>query len=184
MTWTKAAFGLLLAGILMSANAANAACPKLLDLTLNNLQDEPTQLCQYEGKVVIVVNTASQCGYTPQYDGLEKLYRRYKDKGLVVLGFPANDFGGQESGSNKEIASFCLVNYGVSFPMFSKSGVVAKNANPLYARLAEKTGKRPQWNFHKYLIDRQGAAVQSFDSAVSPDDARFVASVERLLAAR
>ena len=161
-----------------------AACSKLLDVSLPNLQDQPTQLCQYEGKVLLVVNTASRCGNTPQYEGLEKLYRRYKDKGLVVLGFPANDFAAQEPGSNKEIADFCQLNYGVSFPMFSKTGVVAKNANPLYARLAERTGRRPQWNFHKYLIDRRGESVQSFENTVQPDDPRFVASIERLLAAR
>ena len=166
------------------AGSAEAACPKLLDLSLDKLQGEPAHLCQYQGKVVLAVNTASNCGNTPQYEGLEKLHRRYKDKGLVVLGFPSNDFGGQEPGSNKDIANFCLVNYGVSFPMFAKSGVSAPNANPLYARLAERSGKRPQWNFHKYLVDRKGETVLSFDSSVLPDDPRFVASVERLLAAR
>ena len=174
----------ILLGAAFTGGPAEAACPKLLDLSMNNLQEEPTRLCQYEGKVVLVVNTASNCGNTPQYEGLEKLYRRHKDKGLVVLGFPSNDFGSQEPGSNKDIASFCLVNYGVSFPMFAKTGVLASNANPLYARLAERSGKRPQWNFHKYLVDRKGEAVLSFDSSVKPDDPRFVASVERLLAAR
>jgi len=173
-----------LMGFATIAGSAEAACPKLLDLSLNNLQDEPTRLCQYEGKVVLVVNTASKCGNTPQYEGLETLYRRHKEKGLMVLGFPSNDFGGQEPGSNKDIANFCLVNYGVSFPMFAKSGVSASNANPLYARLAERSGKRPQWNFHKYLVDRKGETVLSFDSSVLPNDPRFVASVERLLAAR
>ncbi len=182
----KALSGLFISACLLALapGYAMAACSKLLDVSLPNLQDEPTQLCQYEGKVLLVVNTASRCGNTPQYEGLEKLYRRYKDKGLVVLGFPANDFAGQEPGSNKEIADFCQLNYGVSFPMFSKTGVTAKNANPLYARLAERTGRRPQWNFHKYLIDRRGESVQSFENTVQPDDARFVANIERLLAAR
>src|SRR3954464_877915 len=109
-----------------------AACPALLDHKGSTLLDEPASLCQYQGKVLLVVNTASQCGYTPQYEGLEKLYRRYKDKGLVVVGFPSNDFGGQEPGSNKEIAKFCEVNYGVSFPMFAKSSVAKGNVNPFY----------------------------------------------------
>ncbi len=164
------------------ANIAGAACVPLLDHTFPSLMDQPQPLCQYQGKVVLVVNTASKCGYTPQYEGLEKLYRRYRDKGLVVLGFPANDFGGQEPGSNKEIADFCQVNYGVSFPMFAKTGVVARNANPFYAMLAKKTGARPEWNFHKYLIDRSGEKVLSFDTRVEPSDRRLVAEIERLLA--
>lgn len=130
---------------------------------------------------MLVVNTASHCGYTPQYEGLEALYRRYRDKGLVVLGFPANDFGGQEPGSNGEIAAFCELNYGVSFPMFAKTGVVAGNANPFYASLAAKTGERPQWNFHKYLIDRSGEKVLSFDSRVAPRDPKLVGEIERML---
>src|SRR5918993_638452 len=114
------AFALILTSL--SAPAA-AACPALLDVKLDTLTEDAASLCKYEGKVLLVVNTASQCGYTPQYEGLEKLYRRYKDKGLIVLGFPSNDFGGQEPGSNKEIAKFCEVNYGVSFPMFTKTSV-------------------------------------------------------------
>jgi glutathione peroxidase len=132
--------------------------------------------------VLLVVNTASQCGYTPQYKGLEALYRRYRDKGLVVLGFPSNDFGGQEPGSAKEIASFCEINYGVTFPMFGKSSVAGTDSNSLYAALAARTGKRPAWNFHKYLIDRSGAQVLSFESAVAPMDRRLVTEVERMLA--
>jgi glutathione peroxidase len=163
---------------------AAAACPALLDRTVATLLDEPRSLCEYSGKVVLVVNTASQCGYTPQYEGLEQLYRRYKDRGLVVLGFPANDFGGQEPGSSKEIAAFCQINYGVSFPMFAKTTVVGRDANPLYRDLAAATGQRPRWNFHKYLVDRKGAAVASFPSAVEPADPRITREIERLLAAR
>jgi glutathione peroxidase len=164
--------------------AASAACPALLDYTLPSLADQPTPLCRFQGKVVLVVNTASQCGYTPQYQGLEALYRRYRDRGLVVLGFPANDFGGQEPGGNKQIASFCELNYGVSFPMFAKSSVVAgRESNPLYDGLARRTGQRPQWNFHKYLIDRSGEKVLSFASAVEPDDRRLVGELERMLGA-
>ncbi len=166
------------------ANTAGAACVPLLDYTMPSLTDQPQALCQYQGQVVLVVNTASQCGFTPQYDGLEKLYRRYRDRGLVVLGFPANDFGGQEPGSNTEIASFCQLNYGVSFPMFAKTGVSANNANPFYATLAKRTGKYPAWNFHKYLIDRSGQKVLSFDSEVEPLDRKLVAEIERLLGDR
>jgi glutathione peroxidase len=175
-----------LLGILLCAAVAApaaAACPSVLGYTLPSLNDQPTSLCQFEGKVLLVVNTASQCGYTPQYQGLEALYRRYREKGLVVLGFPANDFGGQEPGSNHEIASFCEVNYGVSFPMFAKSGVAAGDANPFYATLARKTGDRPRWNFHKYLIDRSGERVLSFGSAVEPGDRRLVGEIEKMLAA-
>jgi glutathione peroxidase len=160
---------------------AMAACPALLDRTMNSLLDEPTSLCQYAGKVVLVVNTASECGYTPQYEGLEALYRKYKARGLVVLGFPSNDFGGQEPGSNKEIAAFCVNQYAIDFPMFSKISIKGKEASPLYMELAKATGKAPGWNFHKYLVDRTGKQVQSFDTRVEPDDAKLAAAIERLL---
>ena len=172
----------LLLAVLASAPAF-AACPPLIAHTFPSLTDQETPLCRFEGKVLLVVNTASQCGYTPQYEGLEALYRRYRAKGLVVLGFPANDFGGQEPGGNRDIAKFCEVNYGVSFPMFAKSGVLEGNANPFYKTLAAKTGERPQWNFHKYLIDRSGEKVLSFGSAVEPGDRRLVGEIERMLAA-
>jgi glutathione peroxidase len=115
---------------------------------------------------------------------LEGLYRRYRDKGFVVLGFPANDFGGQEPGSNKQIAEFCQVNYGVTFPMFTKTSVVGANANPLYRELAARTGKPPRWNFHKYLLDRAGQPVAAFESAVDPADPRVTSQIEKLLSAR
>ena len=173
----------LLLIILMTANSANAACPPLLDAALPTLSDDkPASICQYQGKVILAVNTASQCGYTPQYAGLEKLWKKYKDKGLVVLGFPANDFGAQEPGSNKEIARFCEANYGVSFPMFSKSSVKQGAANPFFEKLAKATGTRPSWNFHKYLVDRKGAKALSFDTKVDPSDPKLVAEIERLLA--
>src|SRR2546425_10018319 len=122
---------------------ALAGSPPLLNHPFPTLTDQATPLCQFEGKVLLVVNTASECGYTPQYEGLEALYRRYRDRGLVVLGFPANDFGGQEPGDNRDIAKFCEANYGVSFPMFAKSGVAAGNANPVSKTLAAKTGEWP-----------------------------------------
>ena len=166
----------------VQAAAVHAACPPLLDTALPTLSDDkPESICQYQGKVLLVVNTASQCGYTPQYEGLEKLYQRYKDRGLVVLGFPSNDFGGQEPGSDKEIAKFCEANYGVSFPMFTKTSVAKGTPNPFYAKLTSASGARPGWNFHKYLVDRSGAKVLSFDTKVEPDDRKFVATIERLL---
>ena len=166
------------------SSAAESPCPSVLDHKLVNLQDEQVTLCQFSGKVLLIVNTASECGYTPQYEGLERLYRRYRDKGLAILGFPANDFGGQEPGSNKEIAQFCRLNYGVTFPMFAKTSVVGATANPLYRALAAQTGKPPRWNFHKYLLDRAGQPVAVFESAVEPTDSRITSQIERLLAAR
>jgi glutathione peroxidase len=175
---------LLVAAVVPAGASAAGACPALLEHTFPSLMDQPTALCQFRGKVLLVVNTASECGYTPQYEGLEALYRRYRDRGLVVLGFPANDFGRQEPGSNGQIARFCEVNYGVSFPMFAKSSVApGAGSNPLYEVLAKRTGQRPQWNFHKYLIDRGGENVLSFGSAVEPGDRRLVAELERMLAA-
>ena len=146
--------------------------------------DERVSLGQFAGKVVLIVNTASECGYTPQYDGLEKLYRRYRDNGFRVLGFPSNDFGGQEPGTNKEIAQFCRVNYGITFPVFAKTSVIGARANPLFRELAAKTGKPPRWNFHKYLLDRKGQPVAVFESAVEPEDRRITSQVEKLIAAR
>jgi glutathione peroxidase len=155
-----------------------AACPALLDRKMDTILEEPRSLCEYAGKVVLVVNTASQCGYTPQYEGLEALYRKYRDRGLVVLGFPSNDFGGQEPGSNKEIAAFCVNQYAIDFPMFAKTEL---GKNPLYADLARATGAAPRWNFHKYLIDRSAREVLSFDTRVAPSDPKLVAALERML---
>ena len=154
------------------------ACPALLDRSMNSIFDKPQSLCEYAGKVVLVVNTASECGYTPQYDGLEALYRKYRARGLVVLGFPMNDFGGQEPASNKEISAFCVNQYAIDFPMFSKTSL---GTNPFYVELAKATGQPPKWNFHKYLVDRGGRRVQSFPSAVEPSDPNFVAAIEKLL---
>ena len=166
-----------------TATAAPAACPAILKQTFNRLQDEaPQNLCQYAGKVVLVVNTASYCGFTNQYEGLEALYAKYGSKGLVVLGFPSNDFGKQEPGNSKEIADFCYNTYGVKFPMFAKSVVSGPAPNPLYADLIKQTGKTPAWNFHKYLIDRHGKVVESFPSKVTPDDKKLVGAVEKALA--
>jgi glutathione peroxidase len=159
------------------------ACPQLLDHEFNRLQTGKAEsLCQYRGKVLLIVNTASYCGYTHQYEGLEAMYRKYKDRGLVVLGFPSNDFGSQEPGSNKEIAEFCRLTYGVQFPMFEKSSVTTLSTNPLYAELREKTGQVPKWNFFKYVLDRNGKPAGTFASAVEPDNRDLVSLVEKLLA--
>ena len=159
-----------------------ASCPSILNQRFNRLQDDaPQNLCQYAGKVVLVVNTASYCGFTGQYEGLEALYAKYQPKGLVVLGFPSNDFGSQEPGDSKQIADFCFNTYGVKFPMFSKSSVSGKDANPLHAELAKITGTAPKWNFYKYLIDRSGKVVGSYPSRVGPDDAKLVGAIEKAL---
>jgi glutathione peroxidase len=164
-------------------SAQAAACPALLDHEFNRLQTgKPESLCQYRGKVLLIVNTASFCGYTHQYEGLEAMYRKYKDRGLVVLGFPTNDFGGQEPGSNKDIAEFCRLTYGVQFPMFEKTTVKSLQTNPLYAELVAKTGQSPKWNFFKYVIDRSGKPAGTFASQVEPDDRALLALLEKLLA--
>ena len=162
---------------------APGSCPALLDRTFNRLQTgKPESLCQFEGKVLLVVNTASYCGYTHQYEGLEAMYRKYRDRGLVVVGFPSNDFGKQEPGTNQEIAEFCRLTYGVQFPMYEKSSVTDLKSNPLFTELAARTGKAPQWNFHKYVIDRSGAPVATFTSQVEPTDKALVNLIEKLLA--
>lgn len=165
-----------------AAPAAVAACPPLLQHTFARLQDEkPQSLCQYAGKVLVVVNTASFCGFTRQYEGLEALYGRYRDRGLVVLGFPSNDFS-QESGSNKDIAAFCENTFGVKFPMFVKSSVTGKDANPFFRQLAAQSGTAPRWNFYKYVVGRDGQVASAHGSMTGPLDTRFVRQIEQLLA--
>ena len=162
-----------------------ADCPPLLREQFNRLQTgEPQSLCQFRGKVLLVVNTASYCAYTGQYEGLEAMYRKYRTRGFVVVGFPSNDFGGQEPGSNQEIAKFCRLTYGVQFPMFEKSSVTSVASNPLFAQLAASTGVAPQWNFYKYAVDRHGKPVAAFDSKTTPQDHGLVRLVEDLLAER
>jgi glutathione peroxidase len=181
---SAAAIALAFALPAMAAGPAadEAACPALLNYTFNRLQTgKPESLCQFRGKVLLIVNTASYCGYTHQYEGLEALYRRYKSRGLVVVGFPSNDFGGQEPGSNQEIAEFCRLTYGVEFPMFEKSSVSSLKMNPLYATLVARTGQAPQWNFHKYLVDRNGNRVESFGTKIEPDDRALLTALEKLL---
>jgi glutathione peroxidase len=189
--WIAVAIAALTVIALSSAARAESpppvtdACPEVLNYSFNRLQTgNPESLCQYRGKVVLIVNTASYCGYTHQYEGLEALYRKYKSRGLVVVGFPSNDFGGQEPGSNKEIAEFCRLTYGVEFPMFEKSSVTSIKTNPLYAELLARTGQSPKWNFHKYLVDRDGKQVTSFGTRVEPDNGDLIGAVERMLAAK
>ena len=160
------------------------ACPALLNHQFPRLQDQtPQNLCQYAGKVVLVVNTASYCGFTRQYEGLEALYAKYQARGLVILGFPANDFGQQEPGNAKQIADLCFNTYAVKFPMFSKVAVVGPQRVPMYTQLFKATQVAPAWNFHKYLIARDGSTVRSFASEVEPGSRELVAAVENALKA-
>ncbi len=172
--------GLLLVGLL-GTGAAHAA--GLLDLSYRPLagKAEVNLQKQYGGKVLLVVNTASKCGYTPQYEGLETLQKKYAARGFSVLGFPSNDFKGQEPGSEEQIQEFCTLTYGVKFPMFQKVQVTGPDATPLYQRLAAATGVEPGWNFHKYLLGRDGRVVAQFPSKIKPDDPALVAAIEREL---
>ncbi len=158
-------------------------CPATLDHTFRALgEDREVKLCEaYRDKVVLVVNTASRCGYTDQYDGLEKLFATYRERGLVVLGFPSNDFGGQEPGSEAQIQEFCRSTHGVQFPMFEKTHAAAGRAHPFFDRLAADGGGHPRWNFHKYLLDRDGRVVASWRSGVEPLSAAVVDAIEARL---
>ncbi len=183
----KQIVGFLLLAMFSAAGVVHASdtshCPDVLNFEKQRLvSKENVNLCkEYLGKVVLIVNTASKCGFTPQYEGLEALYRKYKDDGFVVLGFPSNDFGQQEPGSEEEIADFCRRTYGVEFPMFKKTTVTRFNAEPLYQALGKKSGEFPEWNFHKYLLDRQGNLVASYNSRVAPQDGRLVDRIKSLL---
>jgi glutathione peroxidase len=187
---TAAAVMVLAAGLwaksILLAPAKEFSMPmgsgSLYDLKVTTLAGKPADLADYRGKVTLVVNVASQCGYTPQYAGLEKLYRELAPKGVVILGFPSNDFGGQEPGTAEEIGQFCQKNYGVTFPMFAK--VVTKagpDQSPVYAFLGE-SGMLPQWNFSKYVVDRDGKVEAFFPSRVAPDAPELRASIEKTLA--
>ena len=170
--------------VLMLGLSANAlACSQTLNFSKRVLAgDEVVNLCErYAGKVVLVVNTASKCAFTPQYDGLEALYRKYKGNRRVVPGSPSNDFGAQEPGTEQQIQSFCRLTYAVEFPMFEKSRVRKGNAEPLYETLARLSGEYPRWNFHKYLLDRNGELVGSYGSAVKPQSKQLVEAIEDLL---
>lgn len=175
----------LFALLMQPAHAdSKAACPPLLEHTVRVLADDREEnLCDaYHGKVILFVNTASRCVYTPQYDGLEKLYEKYREQGLVVLGFPSNDFASQEPGTEKVIKDFCELTYDVKFPMFEKTRVSKYSASPLYHALAKAAGgEYPRWNFHKYLLNREGQFAASFQSSVRPQDPSLVQVIESLL---
>lgn len=162
---------------------AQPACPGLLNHQFVSLQDgSPMPLCQYAGKVILVVNTASKCAFTSQYEGLEELYGRLKDRGFVVLGFPSNDFGEQEPGSDQQIAEFCRLTYGIQFPMVAKTVVKGPAANAFYKQLVERTGSTPKWNFHKYLINRDGSEVVAYTSLTSPESRSLLKKIDQFLA--
>lgn len=163
---------------------ADSATTTVYDFSFKTLiGGNPMPLSNYKGKVLLIVNTASKCGFTPQYEGLEKLYVTFKDKGLVIIGVPSNDFGEQEPGSSEDIANFCKLNYGVSFPMAAKEIVSGDEAHPFYA-YAKKTlgfGTAPKWNFHKYLVNRKGVLIDYFNSTTSPDSAKVKTAIESAL---
>jgi glutathione peroxidase len=182
MTYGLLAF--LLCSLIYQPARADMQEKTAYDFSFNRLMGgETLPLKQFDGKVVLIVNTASHCGFTPQYEGLEKLYTTYQDKGLVVIGVPSNDFGKQEPGSSEEIAHFCKLNYGVTFPMTSKEVVSGDQAHPFYV-WAKKTlgfGTAPKWNFHKYLINRHGQLIDYFNSTTSPDAGRVQTAIEKAL---
>ena len=177
----KLASALAIVALLTAASSAmgdNAV--SFYDLTANTLDGKPEKLSDYKGKVLVVVNTASECGYTPQYAGLEQLYLDYKDKGVVVLGFPSNDFGGQEPGTAAEIKTFCEKKYHVTFPMFAKVKTKGDGQSPVYKFLVAKNGE-PKWNFHKYVVGRDGQVQASFASDVKPESAELKAAIDAAL---
>lgn len=170
---------------LVAATAVAAGDGDVLGHTLDRIDGTPQSLGEYRGRVLLLVNVASKCGNTPQYEGLEALYEQYRERGFGVLGFPSNDFGAQEPGSNAEIASFCRSTYGVRFPMFAKIRVTGEDAHPLYREitsLPEPIGGPVKWNFQKYLVDRSGRVVARYSPRTQPDDAALVARIEALLA--
>src|ERR1035437_5756937 len=175
---------LLLTSVVMTASVFGAS--SVHEFTLNSIDGSPAPLSAYQGKVVLIVNVASRCGFTPQYAGLESLYEKYKDRGFVIMGFPANNFGGQEPGTNEEIKTFCSSKYNVTFPMYSKISVKGDDKAPLYQFLTDttanpKTGGEIKWNFTKFLVDRDGKVIQRFERPVKPDSPEAIAAIETAL---
>ena len=175
---------LVLGVVIVMAGSAFAAS-NIYDFTLPSIEGKPMPLADFKGKVVLVVNVASRCGYTPQYSALESLYEKYKDQGFVIIGFPANNFGAQEPGTNEEIKTFCSRKYNVTFPLYSKVSVKGDDQTPLYQYLTKETDPSVageiKWNFTKFLVDRNGHVVQRFESAVTPDSKEVVSAVEKQL---
>src|ERR1035437_8645191 len=171
------------ASIVSAASLFGAS--NVLDFTLNSIDGKPAPLSDYRGKVVMIVNVASKCGFTYQYEGLEKVYEKYKDQGFVILGFPANNFGAQEPGTNAEIKTFCTRKYDVTFPIYSKISVKEPDQAPLYSYLTKDTGPGIRgdikWNFTKFLVDRNGNVVQRFEPAVTPDSKEMTSAIEKQL---
>jgi len=172
-------------GVLLIMATTLSAGSGVYAFTLNSIEGKPAPLADYKGKVVLLVNVASQCGYTPQYTALEAIYEKYKDQGFVILGFPANNFGAQEPGTNEEIKTFCTRKYSVTFPMYAKISVKGADQAPLYAYLTKDTGAgiagEIKWNFTKFLVDRDGKVVQRFEPAVTPDSKEMTAAIEKEL---
>jgi len=170
---------------ILSFAATLFAGESVYNFTLPSIDGEPTSLSNYKGKVILLVNVASRCGFTPQYSALESIYEKYKDQGFVILGFPANNFGGQEPGTNAEIKNFCSTKYNVSFPMFAKVSVKGTDCTPLYQYLTQQANPAftgdIKWNFTKFLVDRNGKVVARFESPVKPDSPEVVAAIEKLL---
>jgi glutathione peroxidase len=181
----RLSLGLLSFAILLTMATSLFAGSGVYSFTLNSIDGKPAPLADYKGKVILLVNVASQCGYTPQYSALEAIYKKYKDQGFVILGFPANNFGAQEPGTNEEIKTFCSRKYSVTFPMYSKISVKGDDQTPLYSYLTRQTGAgiagEIQWNFTKFLVDRDGKVVQRFEPAVTPDSKEVTAAIERQL---
>jgi glutathione peroxidase len=172
-------------GVLLTMATSLFAGSGIYGFTLNSIDGKPAPLADYKGKVVMIVNVASQCGYTPQYSALETIYEKYKDQGFVILGFPANNFGAQEPGTNEEIKTFCTRKYSVTFPMYSKISVKGEDQAPFYAYLTKETGTGIagdiKWNFTKFLVDRDGKVVQRFEPAVTPDSKEVTGAIEKLV---
>jgi glutathione peroxidase len=173
--------------VLVCAGTLMAADKTIFDFTLNSIDGQPVALSAYKGKIVLLVNVASRCGYTPQYTALEATYEKYKDKGLVIIGIPANNFGGQEPGTNEEIKTFCKSKYSVTFPIMAKVSVLGDDKTPLYQFLTDKsanpqTGGEIKWNFTKFLVGTDGRVIARFESAVKPDSPEVTAAIEKALA--
>ncbi len=168
------------------SNAAFAKCAPSLDFSFRPLAGKvAVKLCEkHANEVLLVVNTASKCGYTPQYEGLEALHASLADKGFSVIGFPSNEFGGQEPGTEEQIQEFCTLTYGVKFPMYEKTSVKGSNVNPFYQGLIKATGSTPAWNFHKYLIGADGTILKAYPSSIKPNDPGLLADIQAALAAR